>query len=123
MNRRPLRAHDYIEHMLDAAKAIQQFMSGVSEKEFLSDRKTRDAVIRNIEILGEAAKMLSDVLPDAASRFPAIDFRTMYATRNRMIHAYAFVNFTIVYEIAVNDLPSLISALQDALANWPSDLL
>jgi len=122
MNRRPLRAHDYLEHMLDAAKAIRQFMLGVSEEEFFSDRKTRDAVVRNIEILGEAAKMFSDALPDAASRFPAIDFRIMYATRNRMIHAYAFINFTIVYEIAVKDIPSLISAIEAALANWPSDL-
>jgi uncharacterized protein with HEPN domain len=120
--KRPLRARDYFEHMLDAAKAIQQFMSGVSEEEFFSDRKTRDAVVRNIEVLGEAAKSLSDVLPDAVSRFPAIDFRTMYATRNRVIHAYAFINFTIVYDIAVNDLPSLVAALEAALAQWPADL-
>jgi uncharacterized protein with HEPN domain len=123
MNRHPLRAHDYIEHMLDAAQAIREFISGLTEEQFLADRKTRDAVVRNIEILGEASKLLSDAVPDAASRFPAIDLRTMYATRNRMIHAYSFLNFTIVYEIAVNDIPSLIVAIEAALAHWPSDLM
>jgi uncharacterized protein with HEPN domain len=122
MSRHAIRARDYIEHMLDAAQAIQGFVSGMSEEEFLSDRRTRDAVVRNIEILGEAARKLSDALPDAASRFPAIDFRTMYATRNRMIHAYAFINFTIIYEIAVKDIPPSVVALEAALANWPSDL-
>jgi uncharacterized protein with HEPN domain len=122
MNRHPVRARDYIAHMLDAAQAIQQFVSGSSEEEFLSDRKTRDAVVRNLEILGEAAKKLSDVLPDAASRFPAVDFRTMYATRNRLIHAYAFINFEIIYEIALKDIPPLIAALESVLAGWPADL-
>jgi uncharacterized protein with HEPN domain len=56
MNRHPFRAHDYVEHMLDAAQAIQQFVSGMSEEEFVSDRRTRDAVVRNLEVLGEAAK-------------------------------------------------------------------
>jgi uncharacterized protein with HEPN domain len=107
--------------MLDAAQAIQQFVSGMSEEEFLSDRRTHDAVIRNLEILGEAAKKLSDVLPDAASRLPAIDLRIMYATRNQMIHAYAFINFTVIYEIALKDIPPAILALESVLANWPAD--
>ena len=122
MIRHSSRARDYCEHMLDAAQAIQQFIAGMTEDAFLSDRKTRDAVVRNIEVLGEAAKKLSDVLPDAASRFPALELRTMYATRNRMIHAYESVNFTIVYDIAANDMPSMIATLEAALSNWPTDL-
>jgi len=122
MNRHPFRAHDYVEHMLDAAQAIQQFVSGMSEEEFVSDRKTRDAVVRNLEVLGEAAKKLYDVQPDVVSHFPAIDLRTMYATRNRMIHAYAFINFAVIYAIALQDIPACIAALEDILADWPSDL-
>jgi uncharacterized protein with HEPN domain len=94
----------------------------MNEEEFLADRRTHDAVVRNLEILGEAARKLSSVVPDAASRFPAIELRTMYATRNRMIHAYEFLNYTVIYEIALKDIPPAVLALKAALANWPADL-
>jgi uncharacterized protein with HEPN domain len=122
MNHHRDRARDYIDQMLDAARTIQEFVAGMSEEQFLADRKTRQAVERNISNLGEAANQLMEVLPTAATLFPDLELREMYATRNRFVHGYAYMNYVLVYEIAIKDIPRTIRALQSTLANWPSDL-
>ena len=82
----------------------------------------QDAIIRNIEILGEASHQLLDVLPDAQDRFPSIPFAVMYVTRNRILHGYASTKPQVIYEVATREIPDVRSAVETTLANWPSDV-
>jgi uncharacterized protein with HEPN domain len=122
MTRHRARARDYVEHMLEASMQIQKYVSGMSEADFLNDALVQDGVVRRLEVLGEAARQLRDVLPDAYERFPAIPFRTMYAMRNELIHGYIHVNYELVYSVTEKEIPGLIVALEDVLRSWPEDL-
>ena len=101
-----------IEFLLDMLEAAQRAVSYTHQKncqEFMQNTQLQDAVIRNIEIIGEAAKKVSD---DFQSRYPDVPWKTISAMRNRLIHDYFGVNLDIVWEVVQSDLPSLIKALQ-----------
>ena len=83
---------------------IKKYISGLSYEDFIEDCKTQDAVIRNIEILGEASKKLS---PQLISRHPEIPWRLIAGTRDRLIHGYFGVNIDIIWQVATVDLPVL----------------
>lgn len=121
--KRPRRtARQYFEDLLEYTEIIESYIGSITLDEFLADRMRMDAIIRNVEVLGEASRQLLDVLPDAASRFPSIPFAVMYATRNRLIHGYTGTKPQIVYEVAVREIPMVRLAVTSVLANWPADL-
>nr|VFJ91651.1 MAG: Uncharacterized conserved protein, contains HEPN domain [Candidatus Kentron sp. LFY] len=91
-----------IRDMREAMDRIASYLSGMDYDDFLLDYRTQDAVIRNIEILGEAAKLLSD---EAKSRYPDMPWRDIAGTRDRLIHNYFGVNIDIVWDIATNQVP------------------
>ena len=122
MSRHVFRAQDYVEHMLEACTRMQTYTAGRSLEQFLSDTLMQDAVVRNLQVLGEASKQLRDVLPNPQDRLPQIPFPVIYGLRNRMIHAYSFINYSTVFELATQDIPVLRAALAATLASWPSDL-
>jgi uncharacterized protein with HEPN domain len=113
---------EYIQDMLDVCRRIELYISGMTEADFFRHIMAQDAVIRNIEVLGEAAKQLLDVCPDAPTRFPTILFGEMYVTRNPLIHGYSSVRLMMIWEAASRDIPSAKAGLEAALAAWPSDL-
>jgi uncharacterized protein with HEPN domain len=84
MSGHPLRVRDYLGHRLDAAGQIGIYTRGKTAEQFAVDRLLQDAVIRNIEILGEASKNLLDAAPDIVLRFPRIPFTAIYAMRNQI---------------------------------------
>ena len=112
MSRHAPRVRDYLDHMLDAVGQIQQYTSGKTFQEFRSSRLLQDAVIRNIEILGEASRKLLDTIPDAASRYPDIPFTAIYAMRNQLLHGYFTVDLDVVWKVIERDIPPLLRALQ-----------
>jgi len=122
MSRSALAARDYVEHMLDSCKKIQRFIKGKSLDEFFQDDMVQDAVMFNLQVLGEAARQLMFVLPDAHSRFPTIPFNEMYVTRNRLIHGYASIQPRIVWEVAEREIPAVRAALEATLSAWPAEL-
>ena len=105
MNKHEDRAKDYLLHMLDALDAILSYTSGVDLEGFLTNRMLRDAVVRNIGIVGEAAKQLLDVAPDFSSKHPEIPFAQVYGMRNRVIHGYSSVNPSVVWDSVRIDVP------------------
>lgn len=117
-----LRARDYMEHMNIAVQRISTYLQGKSKQDFDKDTLLQDALIRNLENLGEAAKNFKLALPDAETRFPAIPFDITYATRNQLAHGYFKVDLEIVWKVTQSELPNLQRQLQAALAAWPSDL-
>lgn len=119
MSRSTPRKRDYLSHMLDAVGQIQQYTSGKSYADFSRDRFLQDAVIRNIEILGEASRKLLDSNPDAASKHPQIPFAAIYAMRNQLLHGYFTVDLQVVWNVIERDIPQLRVALQSALQGEP----
>lgn len=116
MTRHTLGPRDFLAHMLDAVGQIQTYAQSKRAQDFLSDRYFQDAVIRNVEILGEAARNLLDSVPDAATRFPGIPFAAIYGMRNHLSHGYFAVNLDAVWMAIERDIPELRTELEAALA-------
>ena len=100
---------DYIEDMLEAAEKIERYTNGMTAEEFAADDKTVDAVLRNLEILGEASKLIPD---DIQAKEPTIPWSEMAGMRDKLIHGYATVDLGIVWQTVSEDIPLLRSKLQ-----------
>ncbi len=98
-----------LRHMLDAAKEAIKFTVNKSRKDLDRDRMLTLAIIKSIEIIGEAASKVSE---SCRSDYPVIPWIDIINMRHRMIHAYFDVNLDIVWETTQTDLPSLVEALE-----------
>lgn len=96
----------YLSHILDALDRIARY-TATGRDHFFSDERTQDAVVRNLEIIGEAAKKLS---ADARANASGIDWRVVAAMRDKLIHEYFGVNLEIVWRTVERDLPLLRSS-------------
>jgi uncharacterized protein with HEPN domain len=115
MSSHPERAQDYLEHMLLALERIQHYTAGKSAEEFMASTLVQDGVLRNLGILGEAAHRLLAEAPEFVATHPEISFARIYATRNRITHAYEEVDLEIVWNLVVNDVPALQPAIAAVL--------
>ncbi len=95
--------------MLDAARAIVEFTVGQHFERYLADRKTRNAVERNLEIIGEAARHVSD---NARNMFPDIPWTSVIGLRNIIVHEYGEIRHEKVWAICRDRLPALIEQLE-----------
>ncbi len=102
-----------LRHMLDAAKRAIDFMQGRAKSDLKSDEQLSLAVVRLLEILGEAAKNVSE---DLRKDYPEIPWRQIAGTRDRLIHGYFDVDLDIVWQIISTDLPVLAAQLEKALS-------
>lgn len=98
-----------VEDIIDSANKILDYTDSLSFEEFIKDGKTVDAVIRNFEIIGEAANRLSDDFKDEHSN---IDWHRIRGFRNRIVHDYFGIDYSIVWEIKELFLPNLIVTLK-----------
>jgi uncharacterized protein with HEPN domain len=103
----------YIHHMVDAIHTIAQYLDGVSDEEFRSVTMLQDAVIRQVQIIGEAAKR---VLPETRDAHPSIPWRDMAGMRDKLVHDYLGVDVEMVWATARGDLPALLRELEAVLA-------
>jgi uncharacterized protein with HEPN domain len=115
MRSHPERAQDYLEHMLLALERIQRYTAGKSADEFMASTLVQDGVLRNLGIIGEAAHRLLADAPEFVAMHPEIPFAKIYATRNRITHAYEEVDIEIVWNLVVNDVPELQPMIAAAL--------
>lgn len=86
----------YLDDILEAIQQIQIYVEGVDKQTFASDRKTQDAVIRNLEIIGEVAGNLSEAMQ---KNTPEIDWRKIKALRNILVHEYFGISLPIIWDI------------------------
>jgi uncharacterized protein with HEPN domain len=118
MSKHPDRAQDYLEHMLNALERIRRYTAGKSAADFTADTLLQDGVLRNLGIIGEAAhRMLADS-PDYAASHPEIPLAKIYATRNRITHAYEEVDLEVVWNLVVLDVPDLRPKIVTALSEF-----
>ena len=95
---------DLIEDILICLSKVEKYIYGLSYDDFVNDHKTQDAIIRNLEIIGEASKQISSGLK---KKYKDIPWKMIAGTRDRLIHGYFGVNIDIVWEIAAIDAPAL----------------
>jgi uncharacterized protein with HEPN domain len=103
---------DLLTDIREAIDRIRLYIGDSSYTDFLGDTKTQDAVIRNIEILGEAAKNVSE---EVRTTYPKIPWRSMAGMRDRLIHDYFGVNLDIVWQVSTIELPKIASILPNNL--------
>ena len=103
------RDNEYLTDILEACKLVISYTFKMSKDEFLDDLKCQDAVIRRFEIIGEAARRISD---EIKSEYHELPWHEMTGMRNMMIHEYDDVDMVIVWETVQRDIPSLISAIE-----------
>jgi uncharacterized protein with HEPN domain len=104
----PRDSEVYLDDIKDAIERIREYCADIDLDAFRWDRKTQDAVIRNLEIIGEAAKSIPDKI---RAKTPEIDWRRFAAFRNILIHQYFGVDIEIVWNIATTKLDGLEAAV------------
>jgi uncharacterized protein with HEPN domain len=103
---------EFISDIKEAIKRINAYKDNMDYKEFLGDIKTQDAVIRNLEIIGEAAKNISETLK---KKYPQVPWKDMARFRDKVIHFYFGVNYDIVWNVAINELPKVFREIKKIL--------
>jgi uncharacterized protein with HEPN domain len=100
----PRDSRVYLEDILEATRKITTYTGSLSKAAFLEDEKTIDAVVRNLEVIGEAVKKLPE---DLRARHPALEWKKMAGLRDILIHEYFGLDAEIVWDIIQNKVPAL----------------
>jgi len=104
---------EYLRHILDECRFILAATSGVTKEQFLENEVLKRAIIRSLEIIGEASKRIPD---DAKLKWPAVSWKNMAGMRDRLIHDYAGVNYNIVWDVVKNKIPELEKQITAAIS-------
>jgi|SRR5690606_28011472 len=96
--------YEYIRHILDECSYLTNTKTGLSYDAFVSDETLKRAVVRSLEIIGEATKKIP---LDFRDKYPSINWKSMAGMRDRLIHDYMGVNYKIVWDVIVNKIPKL----------------
>lgn len=103
---------DYIKDILISTDEINSFIEGMDFNDFAKDKKTINAVVRSIEVIGEAAKNIPAAL---RHKYPDIPWKKMSGMRDKLIHEYFGVDIEILWKTAKEDLPALAYSIQKTL--------
>lgn len=117
MSRDPQRLPDYLGHILEAIERIQHYVDAMDEVGFLGSKLIQDAVILNLEVIGEASRNIERAHPDFAAAHPELPLALANDMRNALSHGYFKVDLGIVWTTIQGNLPDLYAQVQDALAS------
>jgi len=100
----PKQPIEYLRHIADECRFILATTQGMTEEQFEGDEVMKRAVVRSLEIIGEASK---NIPADARLAWPSINWKNMAGMRDRLIHDYAGVNYVIVWDVVANKISEL----------------
>ena len=106
-----LRLPDYIDHMLEATEQAMIYVEGMPKDDFLEDKRTQQAVVLNVIVIGEVATKILQDHPDFASSQSQVPWSSMKGMRNRIAHGYYDINLDTVWETIQTALPELKTQL------------
>lgn len=112
-----MRKRDYADYLQDIIESINEigvFIKNMTSEEFARDKKTVNAVIRSIEVIGEATKKLPGSITE---KYPSIPWKKMAGMRNKMIHEYFGIDMDILWKVASGDIPSLKNLIENVIEN------
>jgi len=107
------RLPDYLDHIQQAAMDARSFVEGLAREDFLVDKRTQQAVVMSLIIIGEAATKIMDGHSDFAQAHPNVPWRSMRNMRNRMAHGYFDINLEVVWETVQAWVPDLLRQLPE----------
>ena len=102
----------FIKHILESIKNIESFSLGLSKSEFEENRMKQSAIIRELEIIGEAAKNLP---VEFTAKHPHVEWNRIAGTRDKLAHHYFGVDLNVIWDIIKYDLPELKTKVQKIL--------
>ena len=102
----------HLEDILESCRKILRYIQGLNFEQFVQDDKTYDAVIRNLEIIGEAAKSVPE---ETRKHHPDVEWRKISGMRDVVAHAYFGVNDEIVWDVLENKIPVLQTQISEIL--------
>ncbi len=105
------RLTDYLDHMLQATQQSCTYIENMSKAEFMLDKRTQQAVIFNLQIIGEAASKLLQDYAAFLQQYPDVPWRNMKGMRNRIAHGYFEINLDVVWDTLQSALPPLLERL------------
>jgi uncharacterized protein with HEPN domain len=112
----PERIEDYLQHIVEAIDHITGYVQEINSAAALErDHKTQAAIIRNIEIIGEAANRIHKQAPELIAAYPSLPWHEMRGMRNRMIHNYFDMNIDVLWGTVKKDLPKLKQQIDELL--------
>lgn len=115
MSKDKLRLTAYLEHIIEAIQRIERYSENMNKSMFEASELVQDAIIRNIEVVGEAANNILKHHPDFAEAHSDLPWGKAYGTRNALAHGYYQVDLDIVWNTVTNILPSLRRDIQTLL--------
>ena len=105
------RLPDYLDHIQQAATDACSFVEGLTKDDFLADKRTQQAVIMSLIIIGEAATKVMDGYAEFAQAHAQVPWRNMRGMRNRIAHGYFDINLDVVWDTVQTALPELLKQL------------
>ena len=103
---------EYLRHILDETEYLAEQTNALSQEQFLNDETAKRAFVRSIEIIGEAAKKVPIQM---RQRYPDVEWRAMAGMRDKVVHRYFGVDYDIVWDVALNKVPSLHRQIDEML--------
>ena len=109
----------YLQDIVESCDRILRYTSNLTKEQLIEDEKTYDAVVRNLEILGEAAKHVSDEL---RVKIPNIEWRKISGMRDLLAHAYFGIDNNILWDVIKNKIPHLLESVNEFLSTKEDSL-
>ena len=107
-------AREYLLHIRDEAEFLQQTSAGLDRESLLHDETLKRAVVRSLEIIGEAVKHISE---QVRNKYPAVEWRAIAGMRDKLIHDYVTVDYDIVWDVIKNKIPALLLEVEQILTD------
>jgi len=112
----PERVEDYLGHIVEAIERATSYLEALPDFDaFQKNQQVQDAVVRNIEIIGEAVTKINSLAPDFINQHSELPWTQMRAMRNVVIHEYFFVDLKVVWTTVKSDLPRLRVQIEDLI--------
>jgi len=115
------RLHDYLADIVQAQRRIDAYITALEVTDFLRNHLVQDAVVRNFEIIGEASKHILQRFPDFVAANPELPLVIAYRLRNIVAHGYHEVDYQLVWDTVLQDLPDLAMKVRSCLEGLCGD--